>query len=64
MMVASNESEVNIVNTTSPEQVDISDCESVVDNKRKRSTKKEVFKWKREVSKKKENAWRMLHGLQ
>ncbi|XP_022160718.1 uncharacterized protein LOC111026860 [Myzus persicae] len=56
MMVASNESKV-IVNAISPEEVDLSDCESVVGNKRKRSTKKEIFKWKREVSKKKR-----MHG--
>lgn len=56
MMVASNESEV-IVNATSPEEVDLSDCESVGGNKRKRSTKKEILKWKREVSKKKR-----MHG--
>lgn len=52
MMVDSNESEF-IVDATSPEEVDLSDCESVVGNKRKRSTKKEILKWKREVSKKK-----------
>lgn len=50
-MMVSNECEANI-STISSEELNLSDCEENVCKKKKRGTKKELLKWKREVSKK------------